>query len=262
MIHVDPALVASDPPPAPARALVERQLSLLTRLADIGMEIAEACGREAKAAPSAGEAHAIGLVFARVARAVRMTIALQSRLAKDLAALDRAETHAEAARKSKRRMRLSLVVEEAARAAVAAQRQAGRQYRDEDAAEDEIEQLSSEAYERLTDAEDGEFTGCAVHEVAAGIVKDLGLSPDWTARLLAATAAPLPPPPSWGRWPPKGVGGGEVEPHDPPDADPQIAPPRPEETEADRVPPPTASGRHLPHEGGGSLRATPPRPPP
>jgi hypothetical protein len=261
MIHVDPALVASDPPPT--RARIEGQLVMLDRLAAIGMEIAEACGRDAKAAPNADEARAVGLVFARVARAVRMTIALQSRLMKDLAALDRADDLAERARTTRRRIRLRRLVEDAARASVAAKREAGRQFwADEDAVEDEIEQLSSEAYERLVDAEDDEFTGGAFDEVVAGIAADLGLSPDWTARLLAATAAPLPPPPSWGRWPPKGVGGGEVEPHDPPDADPQIAPPRPEETEADRVPPPTASGRHLPHEGGGSLRATPPRPPP
>src|SRR5687767_8630850 len=102
MIHVDPALVAPSPAAAPAtdaRALIERQLAMLTRLAEIGMEIAEACGREAVAAPGAGEGAAQtperlrdpGLAFARVARAVRMTIALQSRLAKDLAALDRTD---------------------------------------------------------------------------------------------------------------------------------------------------------------------------
>ena len=125
MIHVDPALIAPDPAPAPAdapatvdaRARIEGQLVMLDRLAAIGMEIAEACGREAKAPPTeapegAARPHT-GLVFARVARAVRMTIALQSRLAKDLAALDRAEDIAERARKTKRRTRLAHLVEEA-----------------------------------------------------------------------------------------------------------------------------------------------------
>jgi hypothetical protein len=191
MIHVDPALVASDPPPAPARALIEGQMAMLSRLAAIGMEIAEACGREAKAAPNAGEARAVGLVFARVARAVRMTIALQSRLMKDLAALDRADDMAERARTARRRIRLSRLVEDAARTAVAAKRAAGHQYwADEDAVEDEIEQLSCEAYERLVDAEDDDLSGGPFEEVVAGIAKDLGLSPDWTARLLAATAPP------------------------------------------------------------------------
>src|SRR4051794_18794903 len=99
MIHVGPAHVAPNTVPspapagAPARALIERQLATLTRLAEIGMEIAEAAGRQAAAAQSdAGEAALPGdpgLTYSRAARAVRLTIALQSRLAKDLAALDR-----------------------------------------------------------------------------------------------------------------------------------------------------------------------------
>jgi hypothetical protein len=201
MIHVDPALIAPATRPAPAaataeaRALIEGQMAMLTRLAQIGMEIAEACGREACANAGAAEPaarHDPGLVFARVARAVRMTIALQSRLMKDLAALDRADDQAEKARTTRRRMRLSALVEEAARAQVAARREAGGQYwADEDAVEDEIEQLASEAYERLVDAEDGgDRLGRPFGEVVAGICADLGLSPDWTARLEAAVEAP------------------------------------------------------------------------
>ena len=121
MIHLDPALIAPDPvpaatpadaaAPADARALIEGQMAMLTRLAQVGMELVEAVGREAKTAPVEA-----GLAFARVARAVRMTIALQSRLAKDLAALDRADHMAEKARTTRRRIRLSQLVEDAARA--------------------------------------------------------------------------------------------------------------------------------------------------
>jgi hypothetical protein len=196
MIHLDPTLTAPRPVPAsapadaPARALIEAQLAMLIRLAQIGMEIAEAVGRDAAAAtpgaPDTAARRDPGLVFARVARAVRMTIALQSRLAKDLAALDRADDMAQAARKTRRRMRLSRLVEDAARAQVAAANPDG----DEDAVEDEIEQLASAAYERLTDAEDGDFLGRPFDEVVAGICADLGLPPDWTARLHAAVAAP------------------------------------------------------------------------
>jgi hypothetical protein len=200
MIHLDPAHIAPDHVPAPAdapasaRARIEGQLVMLDRLAQIGMELAEACGREAKAPPSdaAARPHP-GLVFARVARAVRMTIALQSRLMKDLAALDRADEVAERARTTRRRVRLAHLVEDAARAKVAAKRAAGQQYWDDDHAEDEIEQLSSEAYERLIDAEDGDLTGRPFSEAAAGICADLGLSPDWTARLLAAAQPPPGP---------------------------------------------------------------------
>ena len=235
MIHVDPALIAPDPAqsspiggsggeaaeggrpkagvadaPASARARIEGQLVMLDRLAQIGMELAEACGREAKAPPADALARPHpGLVFARVARAVRMTIALQSRLAKDLAALDWADEVAERARTTRRRTRLAHLVEDAARAKVAAKRAAGQQYWDEDQAEDEIEQISSEAYERLIDAEDGDISGCPFSEVAAGICADLGLSPDWTARLLAA--ARPPPEPSTSPTPP---GPGKARPED------------------------------------------------
>ena len=194
MIHVDPAFIAPDPAPAPepatapARALIEGQMAMLTRLAQVGMELVEAVGREAKTAPVEA-----GLAFARVARAVRMTIALQSRLAKDLAALDRADHMAEKARTTRRRIRLSQLVEDAARAKIAAQREAGaRFWADEDAIEDEIEQLSSEAYERLIDAQDEDFSGRPLGEAATEICKDLGLSPGWTARLLAAVQPPEP----------------------------------------------------------------------
>jgi hypothetical protein len=203
MIPVDAASSASHPAPAPdgaavsARAVVEAQLAMLSRLAEIGMEIAEACGRDAKAAPAEALAspHAPGLVFARVARAVRMTIALQSRLLKDLAALDRVDAIAERARKDTRRIRLSRLVEQAARAGVEAQREAGGRYwADEEAIEDEVERLSWDAYERLTDAEDGEqVDGLSFDAAVAAVIKDLGLSADWAARLSAAVAPPPDP---------------------------------------------------------------------
>jgi hypothetical protein len=201
MIHAAPAHIVPEPAPAPApatapaRALIEGQMAMLSRLAEIGMEVAEACGRDARnAAAAKGDARPIGLVFARVARAVRMTIALQSRLMKDLAALDRADTIAERAQRDRRRMRLSRLVDEAARAALAARREAGSQYwADDEAMEDEVEQLASEAYERLTDAEDDDLTGLSFNEAVAGVAADLGLTPDWTARLLTAMAAPPDP---------------------------------------------------------------------
>ena len=198
MIHVDPAQVASHPVPAQspgadgpaqARALIERQLAMLSRLAEIGMEIAEAAGRQATGA--AGESDAPfrtdpALAYARVARAVRMTIALQSRLAKDLSELDQAEGKSEAARVAARRSRLHRLVEQAIEAGRAG---------DEDFDEDEIERLSSDAWERLTDAADeADFAGCAPFaEVVARICEDLQLSPDWTARLMVAAGAPAAP---------------------------------------------------------------------
>lgn len=205
MIHVDPALVAPAPAPAPApsgapasaRALLERQQAMLSRLAEIGMAFAEALGRQARdagegegegadAAPAAARLRDAGLAFARVARSVRMTIALQSRLARDLAILHREELRAAKTRRFDRRMRLSDVLDEAVRTALAVRRASGeRRWSDEQAMESEAEHLADVAYERLTDAEDADPSGQSFALTVAGVCRDLGLPPDWTGRLMA-----------------------------------------------------------------------------
>jgi hypothetical protein len=162
MLHLDPASAAVDAVPAdPARALIERQLQLLTRLADIGMDIAEVAGIRARASLDADAAEPTvdpGLTYARAARAVRLTIALQSRLLKDLAALDRTETEA-------RKRRIHRIVERAI------------ETEHDDA--DEIERLSDEARERLWDEDDcGDLLDRPIEEIVASICRDLGLDPD------------------------------------------------------------------------------------
>jgi hypothetical protein len=71
-------------PDAWERALLDRQLQTLDRLAEMGLAVAAAVQARATA-PDASDAavtHA-ALDFARVSRAVRMTLALQSRLVRD-----------------------------------------------------------------------------------------------------------------------------------------------------------------------------------
>jgi hypothetical protein len=176
MIRVDPATVTLPP----ARPLVERQLAMLTRLAEIGMEIAEEAGRQATGRGRPAEGTPMrdpGLIYARVARAVRMTIALQSRLTDDLAGLARAADMARA----DRRRRLDRLVERAVEA--------------EHAEGDDTGRLRDEARERLTDAElDAELDGLTFVEAVARICEDLGLSPDRTARIVAAAGADDGPP--------------------------------------------------------------------
>ena len=229
MIPTDPALACPGPAPAgatapteapaSARALIEEQLAMLTRLARIGMEIAEAVGRDAaapEAAPQSAGPHAPpepgrhALVFARVARAVRMTIALQSRLMKDLTALDRAEAHAAHMSTMGRRIRLRGLVDEAARTLVEARRKAeGRYLGEEDAAEAEIELMTEAAYERLTDAEDEDLDRLSFDEAVAAVCRDLGLSPDRAARLMAQVAPPPAASPFPSRHPPAAPGLGQ-----------------------------------------------------
>mgnify|MGYP001606964051 CR=1 FL=1 len=137
MLRTAPLTPAADPPPAASQAFERaphlRQIAKLERLADIGMEIAEVAGRRAV---EGGEADGPdpGLTFTRAARAVRLTIALQTRLARDLADLDRADGKARAAKASARRARLHRLVEQAIEADHA------------DADDDEIERLSSDAW--------------------------------------------------------------------------------------------------------------------
>jgi hypothetical protein len=173
MIRVDPASVTTDPAPLPARVLIDQQLVMLTRLAEIGMEIAEEAGRQA----TGGAAHAPegtpmpdpALAYTRVARAVRMTIALQWRLMDGLAALDRGGK----VTRAERRARLGRLVERACEA--------------EHAEGDETEHLRHEARERLADADiDAEIDDLTFAEVVARICGDLGLSPERTARIVAA----------------------------------------------------------------------------
>jgi hypothetical protein len=223
------ALADHAPNAARARARIERQIAMLERLAQIGMELAEACGRDARAmAPAPGHpsrepGRDPALVFARVARAVRMTIALESRLAGDLADLDRADARAEAARKDERRARLARVVDQAAEVAVEARREAGLRaggpYWHREAVEDEIERLSSETYERLIDAEDGAVRGLSFEAAVAAVSDDLGLSPDWRARLYGATTPPPGPPPPPDTHPPPVILG-RSGPRDRPEAGP------------------------------------------
>ena len=157
--------------PTSARDLIERQLVMLTRLAEIGMELAE--GAAATADPA--------LTYARVARGVRMTIALQSRLLKDLAELDRGDAQAQAAKVAARRARIHTLVERAIEAG-----------QDD---EDEIERLSDEARERLYDGDEfDDLLDRPIAEVVALICRDLGLAADWSG--------PAPPPL------PRGSGGG------------------------------------------------------
>jgi hypothetical protein len=152
-----------------ARALVEGQMAALTRLAEIGMEIAEAAGRQASAPDGGGALVDPGLTYSRAARAVRLTFALQTRLARDLAGLGRDEKHA-------RRRRIHHLVKHAI----------DTEQMDEAEAEaeqtDDGEQLSAEAWERLNDDESLEdLAGLSLGEAVALICKDLGVCPDWSA---------------------------------------------------------------------------------
>jgi hypothetical protein len=201
MLQLRPASLAPEAAPAEiapqiaskaaerARALCEQQLQTLTRLAEIGLELAAETARRAQAEVLAADARAadFGLVYARIARAVRMTLALQSRVMKDLLALDEAETQAGAA---------------AAEARAGAQRDRAQARKDRvdnivrrviEAQHDDdetVERLTSDVWERLSDDDVyGDLSDWPIGEIVVRICEDLGLSPDWSAWAKEAWAA-------------------------------------------------------------------------
>jgi len=164
------------------RALIERQLRLLGELAELGLNIARAVERQATGgatceatSQATGAAQVVtgdvSLAYARVARAVRLTVALQSALMRDLQALDEVtERHLKGGRSNaaqRRKARVRRILDRVIEAEVA------------DAAEGE--RLAGEARERLEhDDIYGDVLSKPVGEIVALVCRDLGLSPDWS----------------------------------------------------------------------------------
>jgi hypothetical protein len=175
-----PTVAATDD----ARLLIDEQLQMLKRVARVGLELTLQIERQAKGEAADGEAPAglgdLALAYSRAARALRLTVMLQSKLHNDREAIDsrdqsRARNQAtirsvrlEHDPRYRHKDRVERVVERVAREAVG---------EDEDA----LEKLMVEACERLDD-EDlyGEVLDRPVGELVALICRDLGLDPDWT----------------------------------------------------------------------------------
>jgi len=181
---------ADDPAPDWERALLDQQLASLSRLAEMGMAIAGVIERTvtAEAPPPENVLQHAALDFARVARAVRLTFAMQSRLIAEFkkpparAAADNDDgdddeefdggvdvywlgepTPAEEQRRQ--------VVRDTVKAV--AQRTGLGSH--------EIERAESEGGERLeNEAFCGDIMNRPIGELVALICQDLGLEPDWS----------------------------------------------------------------------------------
>ena len=153
----------------PAR--IERQLAMLDALAAAGVQAAREVGRQAEAQQT--PAAEISLAYARVSRAVRLAILLQSQLVEALdtreARLRKAVEDAEDGQAEVRKGRVGRIVE---RLAVKAH----------PADAPEVDRLVREADERLDDMDlYGDLLERPMSEIVARICKDLDLDPDWTA---------------------------------------------------------------------------------
>lgn len=178
----------SDPALAAAHARAQQRLAMLHELAEIGMRLARRLDAQAEE-PDAGD---VGLVFSRIARAVRQTLALEARLEAELAGLTR-----QAAAERER------AAEQAARAPYYARgrivRRAVVRAIEADTDDDDVEQLVEDLDERLCDREDdADFLDRPIGELVASICKDLGVRADlslWEdeAWAIAEAAARTPP---------------------------------------------------------------------
>jgi hypothetical protein len=201
----DPARDPYDPVPetvARARALAQGQLKLLERLSEAGLRVVLAIEAEAERragmagagadepaenpAPSDAPAAPMGagvslqglaMAYARAARAVRMTLALQSRVLRDLEAVERQaacsapfEAGQRASARAERKRRIARILTRVIDAAAP------------DDAPEAIEALAAEASERLADEDIcGDALTRPMGEIIARICADLGLDPDWSA---------------------------------------------------------------------------------
>lgn len=164
---------------ARARPLFERQIAMSGQLAEAGLEVALILKDQVKTAHENGGAEIVvsaGAAFARVARAVRMTILLQSKLIRQLQDWDRNTAFiASCDMADKDREREERTDQRKASVEQIVERVAGRTHGAWD-----VERLVEETAERL-DQDDiyGDLLSRPVSELVAQICKDLGLDPDW-----------------------------------------------------------------------------------
>jgi hypothetical protein len=152
-------------------ARTERHLRLLAELAELGMTLARTIVAQAEDGAE--------LAFARIARAVRQTLALEAKLAEggQLRRTRQAREH-----KHQREAKVRRMVEKAIEA---------------DAHDSDTDDLLDDLNERLADLDDTDFTHRPLIEVVASICQDLGVTFDpsqWQDEWTAADPDPPPQP--------------------------------------------------------------------
>jgi hypothetical protein len=183
---VDDASAFIAPEPDDPEGRTQRQLAMLHELAEIGMQIARAVRDEALARAELADADAprppsrfgggdLGLVYGRIAKAVRQTLALETRLADGVeqARVERRRAHVAAVRAEydERQQEIRDYVAEAIEAE-AVERQTP---------EREIERLLDDLDERLDAGDyDDALADAPIGDLVERICADLGVIPDWS----------------------------------------------------------------------------------
>ncbi len=155
--------------PLDAARLIQDDLRMLGRLAQAGLNIAIALEHQATGTLSEGAAPVVqgdvGLAYDRVARAVRMTLLLRTKLLEDLQALEEKAQEGVLPPDEARKARIEHIIERVARTT-----------HDRLA----VDSLVLRTSERLDD-EDlyGDVMTQPISQIVARICQDLGLEPDW-----------------------------------------------------------------------------------
>ncbi len=168
-----------------AEARTARHLAMLQELAEIGMQMARAVRDEALARAEAVDEDApgppsrfgngdLGLIYSRIARAVRQTLALETRVAEGIekARFERQRAHVASVRAAfqDRQNEIRDYVAEAIEAEAAERKSSDR----------EVERLLDDLDERLEDGVyDDALADAPIGDLVARICDDLGVIPDW-----------------------------------------------------------------------------------
>ncbi|QUD87925.1 hypothetical protein [Phenylobacterium montanum] len=157
---------------AMARGVAERQVAFLDRLAEAGTRMAEALAqRTVEAAAGAGDVEGLDRAFQKVTRAVRLTLALQSKVIKDLTTLEAgkappAEKVAAEDPLERRRRRIARIV--------------NRVVADDETTAWKAERLCGRAWERLSDEDIyGDVLSQPIGVVIEMICRDLEIPVNW-----------------------------------------------------------------------------------
>ena len=168
------------------RARLERQLAELDRLADMGMALAGAIHRrvtEDDGSASVADLQHAAIDFSRVARAVRLTFALQSRLIAEFKAPAGAARAAGAATGERQPLEVRWIgqLSPAEKARRERLKRVVRTVAESEGRDAEtVERLALDAAERVEDDEIfGDMMARPFAEIVAVICQDLGLKPDW-----------------------------------------------------------------------------------
>jgi hypothetical protein len=171
--------------------MAERHARILAELAELGMGLARQAAQDAEAAESPEERARAALVFQRMSRSIRQSLALEARLARDLARDAREE---EARRAEARRERVNARRRDI-REGVAALVWREMEELDEDEAEAFEDRIDDAVHEEVV--AEGFFTDPLADQVARCVAR-LGyeITPEGALRRLAPASAP-PPEPAW-----------------------------------------------------------------